>query len=367
MGFAHVPGTVIHHVAASTRQYVGCPSVAILGDGRYVASHSHFGPGAANTDSFVYASADQGLTWSRIAEINGQIWSSMFVHRGALYIMGTDHCDQFGGRLNGRMVIRRSTDGGQSWSHPDSAASGLLSDDDGYHTAPVPVVAHAGRLWRSMEYAPVPQRLYWRSLVLSAPEDADLLQRRSWTFSEMLAHPESRTQWIEGNMAVDPGGALVNVLRTNYQGGAGAQATGYVDRAAIVRVAADGRHLVHLPDVDTINMPGGGTKFTIRWDERSQRYCALVNRQQDPAAQRNRLYLASSMDLRRWNTEQLLLSHAQEADHAFQYVDWVFAGEDIAFVSRTAYHDGNGPAHNYHDANFLTFHRVEGFRRYLSG
>jgi len=123
---------------------------------------------------------------------------------------------------------------------------------------------------------------------------------------------------------------------------------------------------VHDPDLDNINMPGGGTKFTVRFDPQSRRYCALVNKQLDPVAQRNRLYLVSSPDLRRWDTEHLLLSHDDPTEHAFQYVDWVFADDDITFVSRTAHHDGHKAAHNFHDANFLTFHRLENFRRYLS-
>ncbi len=41
----------------------------------------------------------------------------------------------------------------------------------------------------------------------------------------------------------------------------------------------------------------------------------------------------------------------------FQYVDWLFDGNDIIAVSRTAF---NG-ARNYHDANHLTFHRVRDF------
>jgi hypothetical protein len=45
-----------------------------------------------------------------------------------------------------------------------------------------------------------------------------------------------------------------------------------------------------------------------------------------------------------------------------QYVDWVFDGDDIAALSRTAYDDGLGGAHNQHDANFITFHRIRNFR-----
>jgi hypothetical protein len=45
----------------------------------------------------------------------------------------------------------------------------------------------------------------------------------------------------------------------------------------------------------------------------------------------------------------------------FQYVDWQFDGEDLLYLVRTAY-DG---AHNYHDANRITFHRLSSFRDLL--
>ena len=198
--------------------------------------------------------------------------------------------------------------------------------------------------------------------MLSVPEDVDLLDRGNWVVSEMLEHTWSKTQWIEGNAVVDRDGHVVNLLRTNFQSPVALEAAGYLDRAAIVHVSEDGRHLVHDPDFHTINMPGGGTKFTVRFDPESDRYWALVNKQLDPDARRNRLYLVSSPDLYRWTTERLLLSHPDPDHHAFQYVDWVFEGDDILYVSRTAFDDEDGGAHNYHDANYLTFHRAESFR-----
>ena len=42
----------------------------------------------------------------------------------------------------------------------------------------------------------------------------------------------------------------------------------------------------------------------------------------------------------------------------FQYVDFVFCGEDIVFASRTAFNH----AHNFHDSNYITTHRIEQFR-----
>jgi len=358
-----LPGVVIHHTPAHTEKYVGCPSICILPNGTYVASHSHFGPGASNTDSFVYSSADRGDTWQAIAEIQGQIWSSLFFHDGSLYIMGTNHCNGYGGRLNGGMVVRRSEDGGSSWTTPTDEHCGLLSDADGFHTAPVPVLHHAGRLWRAMEYAPQRKRLFWRAFMLSIADDADLLDRGNWVMSEMIDPTGYEIQWTEGNALVDRNGSVIDLLRVNYHDALYTEAAGYIDRAAIVHVSEDGRYLTHHPDYDVITMPGGGTKFTVRFDPESDRYWALVNKQLDPEAIRNRLHLVSTADLQRWTTQRLLLSHPDTEHHAFQYVDWAFDGEDIVYVSRTAHDDEEGGAHNFHDVNYLTFHRVKSFRK----
>jgi hypothetical protein len=81
-----------------------------------------------------------------------------------------------------------------------------------------------------------------------------------------------------------------------------------------------------------------------------------------PAAVRNTLVLLRSTDLRDWDLRSILLHHPDAARHAFQYVDWIFDGDDILAVSRTAHDDAGNGAHNAHDANFLTFHRVARFR-----
>jgi hypothetical protein len=356
-----VPGVVIDHVPASTRCYVGSPSIIVMPDGSYLASHDFFGPGAGNDTTHVFRSTDRGESWSRIARLEGQVWSNLFLHGDALYIFGTDHCDEYGGRLNGVIVIRRSLDGGETWTQPVDSRSGRLTDEEGWHCAPMPVIADRERLWRAFEFAPDPDRRYWRAVVLSAPEEADLLARSSWLFSEQLDHRWSESQWIEGNLLVAPEGALVNLLRVNDR-----PYERIPDRAAIVHVDPEGVRLTHDPEWDLIDFPGGGTKFTIRHDVESGRYVSLVNVQGDPPAYRNRLYLSSSADLRSWQVHSPLLQHPDPVHHAFQYVDWVFDGPDILFASRTAYDDGLGGAHRAHDANFLTFHRIEGFRSLLS-
>jgi hypothetical protein len=336
------PGVVIDRSPNFAKVYIGCPSIVILPDGRYVASHSWFGPGTKNDTSEVFQSSDRGESWLKLTTLKGQWWSNLFLHRDGLYIFGVTH-------EYGQIVIRRSNDGGRTWSNPTDNHSGLLTEEDRYHCAPVPVALHNGRIWRAFERAQGP-RPAWSSLVVSAAAEADLLKAESWCFSEPLPHLWSLSQWIEGNAIVSPQGEVLNILRTNGQGD---------DKAAIVHVSADGRTLTHDREHDLIDFPGGGTKFTIRFDRQTKRYWALGNRQSQPKAFRNVLVLSSSADLRTWNVETVVLRHADSKNHAWQYVDWQFDGDDLIVASRTAW-DGS---HNAHDANYFTFHRVPNFRR----
>ncbi len=336
------PGVIVDRSPNFAKVYVGCPSIAILPDGRYVASHSWFGPGTSNDSSVVFRSTDRGATWRKLADLKGQWWSSLFVHRGDLHIFGVD-------REFGRIAIRRSRDGGATWTEPRDAASGRLTAEDRYHCAPVPVIVHRGRIWRGFELAQGP-RPEWSAFVMSAPEDADLLHSGNWRSSARLQHLWSKSQWIEGNMVVAPDGSLLNILRTN--------GTAPPDHATIVHVSDDGLRLDHDRAADLIAFPGGGSKFTIRFDPETKRYWSIGNKQADPPAGRNVLALTSSPDLRTWTVHTIVLRHADRRFHAWQYVDWVFDGDDLAAVSRTAW-DGS---HNYHDANYLTFHRIANFR-----
>ena len=52
----NIIGTVIDHIPVSTRSYVGSPSIAIMPDGVYVATHDFFGPGSSSDTTVVFSS-----------------------------------------------------------------------------------------------------------------------------------------------------------------------------------------------------------------------------------------------------------------------------------------------------------------------
>ncbi len=353
-----VPGAVIDYSPSKTKDYVGSPSIAILGNGHYVASHDTFGDGPkAGKGCFtsIFESADSGKTWRRLTELQGQWWSSLFVHKDQLYIFGTS-------TKHGNIVIRRSTDGGKTWTKPDDKNTGLLVEGK-FHCAPVPVTIHNGRFWRGFEISGGSGK--WEAFVMSCPVDADLLVADNWIVSAriMVDKKVISHKWLEGNVVVTPEGGLVNILRAQPE----------VDKAAVIEVSPDGRSLAFNPEDGIIDFPGANKKFTIRYDKTTNKYWSLVNiitdpgpLEEDPQDHRNTLALTSSTDLRQWDVRYIALSFMQ-GEHltkknnkfGFQYIDWLFEGNDIIFVSRTAW---GWETPRSHDANYMTFHRIPNFR-----
>ena len=360
---AEPPGVVIDYIPASTGTYIGSPSIAILPNGDYVASHDHFGPKTMEHTSAltaVFRSADRGRSWKRISQIQGQFWSTLFVHRDALYILGTD-------RHHGNAIIRRSTDGGVTWTSPTDSRTGLLRDNGQYHCAPVPVVQHDGRLWRGMERRDPPAGwgITYCAGMLSVPLGADLLDAGSWTFSNFLPSDAkwldgSFGGWLEGNAVVTREGRLVDMLRVDTRG--------YPEKAALVQISADGRTASFDPQTGFVDFPGGAKKFAVRYDAQSAQYWSLATivppqfQRGKPGGVRNTLAVTCSKDLANWTVRGVVLQYPDTAKHGFQYVDWLFDGADLIAACRTAFDDGQGGAHNFHDANYLTFHRITNFR-----
>ncbi len=163
-------------------------------------------------------------------------------------------------------------------------------------------------------------------------------------------------------MVVTPQGTLVNILRVDERKNGG--------KAVVVQVSGDGKTIKFDENKGFIDFPGGCKKFTIRYDDKTQLYWSLTNwihpddvGKWNPERTRNTVALISSQNLYNWEVRSVILRSDDYTKSGFQYLDWLFEEEDIIAVSRTAYDDGVGGAHNSHDANYMTFHRVENFRK----
>ncbi|MEI7560736.1 MAG: sialidase family protein, partial [Actinomycetes bacterium] len=137
--------SVVKYQDPATRTYLGSPSILRLDDGSLLVTHDYFGPGCPRNHeneehlTSVYRSRDNGRTWTNVTHIAGAFWSSLFKQRGAIYLIGTS-------AQYGSIVIRRSDDGGNTWTHPRDETSGLIArggpyhDAPNYHCAPMPVL-----------------------------------------------------------------------------------------------------------------------------------------------------------------------------------------------------------------------------------
>ena len=111
-----------------------------------------------------------------------------------------------------------------------------------------------------------------------------------------------------------------------------------------------------------IPFPGNLSKFDIKRDPESGLYFSIMSRITGKGwvKERTVLGLAYSEDLENWHLLCDLVNY-EDADYkkvGFQYVSFAFDGNDIIYLSRTAF---NG-ARSFHDNNYVTFDRVCNFR-----
>lgn len=362
-----VPGTVINYIHPEDYTFgfsgrsPASPSIVRLPNGSLVASHDIYWGLAGQNTTAVFRSTDEGATWSFVTYLYPCFWGKLFVHRDRLYMIATS-------TEYGALLIGASDDGGDTWTNPVPIIPAGSREQGGPHKAPMPVIEHKGRLWTGIDYGSWTTGSHASGLV-SVPAGADLLQKDNWTVMPFLPYnPEwpgvsvgpNRAGLLEGNAVVKPDGTLVNLLRYQTNG-----LTPSYGRAIMLAADAD-RPDQPLVFHKAIDFHGNLTKFTVYFDPVSEYYWSLVNRVKGPetAGQRNILALVRSRDLEQWDIVEDILNYADNdwpEDHkkvGFQYVDWIFSGDDILVASRTAINN----AHNFHNANYLTFHTITGFR-----
>ena len=394
--------------------YLGSPSILNC-NGSLIASHDTFGPSSSTSGVFLFRSLDGGISWAPIGQAPQQYWATLFTREGdpALYLMGTS-----GDAGVTQAAVSRSLDCGATWSTSTVTASTVALS-----TGPTPVLALNGRLWRAYERNNGAWAAGYQSFVLSANLSApDLLLAGAWVASPALAFPSSavpanwsdpRVQssfgWLEGGVVPPPPGeaGVWVVLRVN--------SIPVANFGALVKV--DGPTSVPV-FMGFVTLPGGMSKFTVRWDPVAAVYVTLSNLITDArvslppvcpltaadltagalaastgsalpccamqqltgcppvapaclwcrAIGRNNLTLATSPDLRDWTVRSVVLHDDSGLDGwssqlytGFQYADFQLDGEDLVAAERASYRTGN----SYHNANRMLFSRVVGWRELL--
>ena len=344
----------------ATKKMIGSPSIYKYSNGTMLASYGYSG------NTYVKISYDNGQSWVSRSQINKFAMATLFEHKGNVYLFGLS-------QNPGHICITKTSDYGLNWTDASVLFQAEQPGVFGYHTGPVPVICANGRVYRVFERRVTNERwpIAYAALVVSADENADLLDPNSWTMTNAILFDPAWVDplwrctspgWLEGNVVQSPDGRIVVLMRVHTNP--------VVDKAAILTLSSDNTTLSYNPSTGLIDMPGGMHKFDIHRDPVTGKYLSLVNNNTDPSrtAQRNTLSLIASDDLIRWKHIRTIIQddspltwEESMVNVGFQYVVWQFDGKDIIFISRTGY-DG---AMNYHDSNRITFHRLNDYLEIL--
>jgi hypothetical protein len=358
--FSRVPGVVVGRLPVPSTSdrlfrravYTASPSIAVLAPEDYVITDNLFGPGSGADRSGttrVFRSRDGGLSWRELAPLRDMKRGSLFVNGGALYLFGYRAAP-------GDLLIRRSRDGGETWSEPRDETDGVLRRGEFGGTPNRPVI-HEGRIWIAVS----------GRRVMSAPVDSDLLRADSWTLSDRAdtsRGPFGKKAVItEGQVVASPETGVVVMPKIQGE-----------PSSVLLRV---GKHAGRLRDPDPgdwVAFPGGEKKFAVGFDPVTGSFFALSNpvlpAYEDsgwpPEMIRNAAALLISRDLREWRVATVFLESPNVDHEAFQYLAYDIDGADLVIAARTAFEIGDGKPPRGHDSNLTTFHRIEDFRRFLA-
>ena len=364
-GFA--PGIVVNYLHPEDPKYafsgrcLCTPSLLIHPEGYYLASMDLYEGVSPQNLTLIFRSDDKGETWYHYSELFPCFWGTLFLHRGDVYMLATS-------TEYGDLLVGKSIDGGKTWLEPTVLARGSSHQVvPGWHKSSMPILKHHGRLWCGVDYGSHKSGGHMTSLV-SADVNSDLLDAASWTITPPLKYDPNwegavvgdTRGFIEGNAVAMPDGGICNIIR--YFTDRGEPKYGL---AGMLKGNADDPDQM-LSFYKFIPFPGNLSKFDIKRDEKSGYYFSILSRITNPATprMRNVLSLAYSKNLEHWDVICDLINY-EDSDPkmiGFQYVSFAFDGDDIIYLCRTAV---NG-AKNFHDSNYITFHRIENFRSMIS-
>jgi hypothetical protein len=395
------------------RIQVYSPGLARLASGRLVATCDVSTPAGMTSGGALlesgkrwmhefYTSDDHGRTWTLRGEAP-MMHARPFEAGGSVYVLGQA----------GDLTIVRSRDRGETWSTVTR-----LTERQKWHQAPCNVHYANGRVYLVMERVTDPSFRGWpvsvlAPVVMSAPVDADLTQRGSWTFSNELTFAEAVRQagpphligapffrygrtvsgpgdsrsmapmgWLETNVVqftdpdhawFDPSLRTFHLWMRSHTGTSNlaciAKAVESEDRRTItvsLEHAPSGEPMLYVP------CPGGHMKFHIVFDPKMRLYWLVSTQSTDsmtrperlpadrynlPNNERHRLALHFSKNCVDWCYAGLIAvgGSARQARH---YASAVIDGDDLHVLSRS----GDERAATAHDGNMITFHTVRGFR-----
>lgn len=358
---ARPEGVVINYLHPDDNAYefsgmaLCSPAIIRHPDGYLLASMDVYGANMPQNLSLIFRSDDDGESWHYVSELFPCYWGNMFIHNGKLYMWATS-------TEYGDMLIGCSEDGGYTFSNPTVLLRGACNNRHaGIHKNPLPARIYGGRYWMTYEWGCWAYGWHAAS-VASFPLDADPCDASAWSFSEPRRFnpswpgvpPQSHMAGgIEGNLVVLPDGKLYEIMRFYMAKGYGLVLC-YRVNTDVPEAPLEFSHM--------IPFPGNCSKFCIQKDGEEGDYYAALSRitKEEENGDRRLLSIMRSKDALNWELVMDLIDYRHEEIEAvgFQYPYFLIEGDDIILLSRTAMNR----AHNFHDANYTTFHRIKDFR-----
>jgi len=332
--------------------FYGTPNVTMLSGGRLLAKLDEFGS-AGHTNGTdldrtkLYTSDDDGATWQFLANFDGMYWSRFVLGADGLYLVGVDH-------RYGTPCVAKSDDGGATWSTPV-----LIESGSDWHCSGQPNISRDGVAYFSLERNIGRAYPIQDAYVISCPLN-DLLNPGAWETSNAVTanpatYPGTVWGWSEGNIVENLDGDMENWLRVDIAAPAG----GEVSDRSMLSVS----DTLVASFTDIIGFDAGYTNFALWKDSVTGDYfCA---RNSDPVGdgkdRRTKVVIDRSSDMISWRRIAVVveLPVGDYLTAGVQYTSVKVDGDDLHLVIRTA---DKGVASNYHDANRITYTKMDNFR-----